>query len=227
MTVFCTHNFPVLSLSLHNSTSISAWTSLLTCPGDVELLQLYSRVGKPDVHFLLCGSCSVTEANRYFEIPERLSRLNSHGYYIQVTVCIPDKKVVKIIQKFTRITYLSFIYVYMCLFIYLSASKQNQAGLVLKKEFKIINQKGDCVKLPHQEIFTGAAESHGISQLICHYDVIICLPNTDHDIMSSRHGVLSTNGQFIGSFGFCRGKILAITWRAKNLKFLFKKKFFL
>jgi len=91
MTVFCSHKFLVLSLSLNKSVSISALASLLTCPEDVELLQLYSRVGKPDVRFLRCGMCSVTEVNRYYEILEGLSRMNSHGYYIQVTVCNSNK----------------------------------------------------------------------------------------------------------------------------------------
>jgi hypothetical protein len=63
MTVFCSHKFPVLSLSLDNRASISIWTSLLLCPEDVELLQIYCRVGKPDVQFLRCDSRSVTEVN--------------------------------------------------------------------------------------------------------------------------------------------------------------------
>ena len=85
-------SFPSLSLSLQKGVSFPALTSLLTFPEDFEILRLESRVDKPDVQFLRCGSCSVTEVNRYFEIPEGLSRLNIHGYYIQVTFCTSDKK---------------------------------------------------------------------------------------------------------------------------------------
>jgi hypothetical protein len=136
MTVFRSNKFPVLSLSLHKSVSISVWTSLLTCPEDVQLLQLYSRVGKPDVQFLRCGSCSVPEVNRYFEIPEGLFRLNSHGYYIQFTVCTSDKKVMTITQIFIDVIYLLFINI----FIYPYVTKLSESRrIIIEKEFGIIH----------------------------------------------------------------------------------------
>ena len=58
MTVFCSHKFPLLSLSLNKSVSVSIWTPLLTCPEDIELPQLYSRVGKPDVQ-VFCDAARV------------------------------------------------------------------------------------------------------------------------------------------------------------------------
>jgi hypothetical protein len=64
LTVLWSHKFPDLSWSLHKRVSIPVWRWLLTYPGDVKLLKLYSRVGKPDVWFLRCGSCPVTERDR-------------------------------------------------------------------------------------------------------------------------------------------------------------------